>query len=201
MPEMDGMEATLRIRDIHSAVLNHNIPIIAMTANAMQGDRERCLEVGMNDYVAKPINSQALGEALNRWLPDEARQKKASEKQPPIDQAQVIEKAVFDRSSFLHRLMDDEDLARMIIAAFLDDIPLQIQELKDSLEADRLTDAERQAHTIKGAAANLGAEALRGIAFEMEKYGKAGDLSAIRDRMSELELQFEALKEVLKKEV
>ncbi|MEI6702313.1 MAG: response regulator, partial [Deltaproteobacteria bacterium] len=67
MPEMDGLEATLHIRSPASAVLNHRIPIIAMTANAMQGDREKCLEAGMNDYVSKPISPHALAEALDKW--------------------------------------------------------------------------------------------------------------------------------------
>jgi len=69
MPEMNGLEATLLIRNPQSAVLNHQIPIIAMTAGAMQGDREKCLEAGMNDYVSKPIFPQALSEALDKWLP------------------------------------------------------------------------------------------------------------------------------------
>jgi len=71
MPEMDGLEATRHIRDPQSAVLNHRIPILAMTAHAMQGDRERCLEAGMNDYVAKPVAPQTLAEALDTWLPKE----------------------------------------------------------------------------------------------------------------------------------
>ncbi len=68
MPVLDGMEATRQIRDPQSAVLDHAIPIIAMTAEAMQGDREKCLEAGMNDYVAKPVTPQALAERLERWL-------------------------------------------------------------------------------------------------------------------------------------
>jgi PAS domain S-box-containing protein len=71
MPEIDGLEATRRIRDPQSAVRNHQIPIIAMTAAAMQGDRERCLEAGMNAYVTKPVSPKALVEALNAWLPEE----------------------------------------------------------------------------------------------------------------------------------
>ena len=65
MPEMDGMEATRKIRNPQSAVQNHQIPIIAMTAHAMQGDREKCLEAGMNDYVSKPVSPQAL---VTRWI-------------------------------------------------------------------------------------------------------------------------------------
>jgi PAS domain S-box-containing protein len=71
MPEIDGLEATRRIRDPQSAVHNHQIPIIAMTAAAMQGDRERCLEAGMNGYVTKPVSPRSLVEALNTWLPPE----------------------------------------------------------------------------------------------------------------------------------
>ncbi len=71
MPEMDGLEATRIIRDPESSVLSHCVPVIAMTANAMRGDRERCLDAGMNAYVAKPISPQSLAEALNAWLPEE----------------------------------------------------------------------------------------------------------------------------------
>jgi CheY-like chemotaxis protein len=70
MPQMDGYEATRAIRNPNSSVLNHNIPVIAMTANAMKGDREECLEAGMDDYVAKPINVQDLADAIERNLPD-----------------------------------------------------------------------------------------------------------------------------------
>jgi CheY-like chemotaxis protein len=69
MPEMDGLEATQQIRHPRSAVLHRRIPIIAMTAHAMQGDRERCLEAGMDDYVAKPVSPQVLAEVLDKWLP------------------------------------------------------------------------------------------------------------------------------------
>jgi CheY-like chemotaxis protein len=71
MPEMDGLEATHIIRDPQSPVLDHQIPIIAMTAHAMLGDRDYCLEAGMNDYISKPVSPHALIEALNTWLPHE----------------------------------------------------------------------------------------------------------------------------------
>jgi CheY-like chemotaxis protein len=74
MPVMDGLEATRRIRNSQVRVLNHQIPIIAMTANAMEGDREKCLEAGMNDYVPKPVSPMALAEALDKWLPEDTDQ-------------------------------------------------------------------------------------------------------------------------------
>jgi PAS domain S-box-containing protein len=208
MPKMDGLETTRHIRDIQSAVLDHNIPIIAMTAHAMQGDHERCMASGMNDYISKPVDLQALAEVLNRWLPDKTSKNLIPTHAKPMSQVaqtekrlQTIEIRIFDKDALMQRLMDDEELARVVIVGFLNDIPLQIQALKDYLKAGDITGAERQAHTIKGASANIGGEALRAIAFEMEKNSRSGDLPAIQKHMNELELQFEFLREVLKKDM
>jgi CheY-like chemotaxis protein/HPt (histidine-containing phosphotransfer) domain-containing protein len=207
MPEMDGIETTRHIRDHQSAVLNHNIPVIAMTANVMRGDRERCLEAGMNDYISKPFELQALLEVLRRWLPDETNYKQASAQAsaatllPKTIEPRTAPAAVFDKAGLMQRLLDDDQLMQLVLASFLKDIPLQIQALKDFLEAGDTVGAGRQAHTIKGASANISAEALRAIAAEMEIYGKSGDLDAIRKHISELETQFGRLREVLEKEI
>ena len=192
MPEMDGLEATRQIRNPQSAVPNHQIPIIAMTAHAMQGDRERCLEAGMNDYVTKPVAPQALAEALEKWLPKETagttdQAPMTAEGTASVSTLRNSEAPVFDRAGMMARLMDDEDLARTVTEGFLDDIPRQIEALRGYLEAGDAPGAERQAHTIKGASANVGGEALRAVAFEMEKAGKAGDLDAVEARMADLE--------------
>ena len=193
MPVMDGLEATRCIRDEESYVLNHQLPIIAMTANVMQADLERCLEAGMNDTLSKPIDPRALAAVLERWLP-----KKSQAALPPkisastAPQAADEQRAVFDRRGLFFRLSDDQDLARLVIAGFLGDIPLQMQALKDYLDEGNSAGVERQAHTIKGAAANISAEALRASAAEMEK--ECRSLAAVRGRMGELELQFERLK-------
>ncbi len=201
MPEMDGLEATRRIRDIQSSVFNHNIPIIAMTANAMKEDREHWLEAGMNDYVSKPIKPQALSEMLLRWLPKEDNPNQTSTQGSLASPTGKDNLTVFDKSNLLERLMDDEELVDLVISNFLKDIPLQIQALKDCLEKDDAVGAERQSHTIKGAAANISAQALCDVANEMEVSGRNGDLSAMRERIAELERQFERLKEQLKKEM
>jgi PAS domain S-box-containing protein len=201
MPELDGMETTRRIRDTQSTVLNHNIPIIAMTAHALQGDRERFLAAGMNDYVSKPIDPRALVEALNRWLPGDAGARLASDQTMKMPSPEKAELKVFDKVALLQRLMNDDELARIVIAGFLKDIPYQIQSLKDYLEAGDITSSERQAHTIKGAAANVGGEALRATALEFEKNVKSSDLDVLRKLIGELELQFNRLKEELEKEI
>lgn len=108
---------------------------------------------------------------------------------------------IFDRAGMMARIMDDEDLARTVIEAFLDDVPKQIEALRGYLEAGDAPGVERQAHTIKGASANVGGERLHAVAFEMEKAGKAGDLSAGKARMADLEAQFDRLKEAMTKEL
>jgi CheY-like chemotaxis protein/CHASE1-domain containing sensor protein/HPt (histidine-containing phosphotransfer) domain-containing protein len=214
MPVMDGFEATKRIRkgerkmmndeesatdDSHSSFI---LPIIAMTAHAMQVDRERCIEAGMNDYVTKPISPQALAEVLDKWLPQEnddrcAEVMKKNETEEDASRSSLI----FDRAGLMARLMDDEDLARMLVEGFLEDIPKQIAALKGYLETGDVTGIERQAHTIRGVSANVGGERLREVAFEMEKAAKAGDLSAAGRHIPELEAQFNLLNQAMTKEL
>ena len=196
MPTMDGLEATIHIRDPRSAVRNHDVPIVAMTAHAMQGDRERCLRVGMNDYVSKPVSPAALAEALDRWLPrdDAPRPPEASAEAGASASATAepsaaddSERSVFDRTGLLSRLMDDEDLARTVVEGFLEDIPRQAAALRGHLDAGDAEGATRQAHTIKGASANVGGEAVRAAALEIEKAARAGDLAAAASHLPDLE--------------
>ena len=210
MPEMDGYETTAKIRDQQSLVLNHDIPIIAMTANAMAGDREKCIKAGMNDYLSKPVNPQTLAEMLEKWLPDdEADEKETSgSTDEPVEtksRAQNNKKKtvvpVFDEAAMMSRLMDDKDLAKIVIAGFIEDIPMQIETLKGCLDINDIASAERQAHTIKGAAANVGGEALREAAFKIEKAGKEEDLPAMSAALPEMERQFTRLKAAMEKGV
>jgi PAS domain S-box-containing protein len=198
MPVMDGLEATRQIRSPESGVPNHDVPVIAMTAHALQGDRERCIEAGMNDYVSKPVSPRTLAEVLARWLPekkDELEVPDAEETPPPVLPSSAP--LVFDRAGMLERLMDDEDLVRVVTESFLDDVPRQIEALRRYLDAWDAPGAERQAHSIKGASSNVGGEALRALAFEMEKAGKAGDLGSVAARMDDLEHEFVRLKEAM----
>jgi CheY-like chemotaxis protein/HPt (histidine-containing phosphotransfer) domain-containing protein len=201
MPEMDGLEATRQIRNPQSAVLNHQIPIIAMTANAMKGDREECLAAGMNDYVSKPVSPQALVEALNRYLPREAAAamgKTAGQREEtaPVSAGEA-EAPVFDQAGLMYRMMDDHNLARTVISGFLDDLPHRIEALKACLESGDAAGATRQAHSTKSAYASVGGEALGKVALEMGNAAKAGDLESITARLPDLEIQNTRYKEVI----
>jgi len=193
MPEMDGLEATRAIRSGKTGVLNPKIPIIAMTAHAMKGDRERCLEAGMDDYISKPIAPQALAEALEKWV-ETPQERSPAAAAPGGETSRPAGPPVFDRQAFMARLMGDEDLAKDIIAGFLEDIPKRIHALKKHLDQGDAGSAGGQAHAIKGAAANVGGMTMSAVAFEMEKAGNAGRREELAALMPELERQFDLLK-------
>ena len=224
MPDMDGLQATRQIREregkqkqtagIRSQVIETvlPIPIIAMTAHAVQGDREKCLAAGMNDYVSKPVTPYSLAKVLERWLPKDKDEKKMMIDECGMMNGKEIEKdevhsslithhssLIFDRAGMMERLMNDEDLVRMIVEGFLGDIPRQMEVLRGCLDAGDRLGAERQAHTIKGAAANVGGNDLCAVAFEIEKAAEAGDLKAAGEHLPELESAFDRLRTEMKK--
>jgi PAS domain S-box-containing protein len=206
MPEMDGYEATRQIRSPESKVHNREVPIIAMTANTLQGDRDKCIEAGMNDYLSKPVEPQHLAEMLEKWLPDEKESASRTHKLLEKEDIGVGGEAdttlpTFDKAGMMERLMNDQDLAKEVLAIFLEDIPQQIQALKDFLAANDKQGIVLQAHTIKGAAANVGGEALREAASRMEKKAKDGKISDVQTCMTNLEKEFEKYKEATDKEM
>jgi CheY-like chemotaxis protein len=201
MPVMDGLEATRQIRDPGSAVRDHDVPVIAMTAHAMQGDHEKCLEAGMNDYVSKPLMLKDLAGVIEKWLPGRKKEYpgtrgKAGMKN--VEKWSSVRPYLWDRAGMMARLDHDISLARMVIDTFVKDIPLQIVTLRGYLEAGDGLRAERQAHTIRGASANVGGEALGAAALEIQKAAAAGDMDTAKERMAELEGQFERLRQSMK---
>ena len=202
MPEVDGFEATAMIRNSNSKVLNHAIPIVAMTANAMQGDREHCLDAGMDDYVSKPVSPSALAEVLRKWLPRvaaaaEMQASRGPESEPVSGCTEETEAPVFDRAGMVERMMDDEELMREVATGFLGEIPGKIALLKNFLENGDSAGIQFQAHAIKGGAATVCGEALKKVAFAMEQAGKAGDVNAARALIVNLETQFDLLQQAM----
>ena len=200
MPVLDGFSATKKIRDLRSNVINHAIPVIAMTANAMQGDRERCMEVGMDDYIAKPVDPSKLKQALERWLP--ASLKGVQKEQKPFTEPTVRGKdnrsaVVFDSKDLNQRLMGDADLVIAVVTAFLQDMPTQMELLKALVSKHDQEGIRLQAHKIKGASRNVAGLAMSRVAGRMENLASEASLQIISELFVELEACYEALKTVL----
>ncbi len=197
MPVMDGMETARQIRSHESAVLNHEVPIIAMTAHAMRGDREKCLQAGMNDYLPKPISRNSLVALLAKWLPGDELHRRVCES----EELAAGEQRIWDKSGLLERLMGDEDLTRQIVKEFLKDVPVRIQAIREYLEKGDVQNAKRFIHALKGVSANVGGQGLENAAGHMEKALRIGDLASALAHMTELETQFELLREAMVKEI
>jgi PAS domain S-box-containing protein len=217
MPEMDGFEATRRIRGGSTPTLNPRVPIIALTANALSGDRERCLEAGMNDYVAKPVKPEELGRTLDRWSRElkpasdkpaaEAVVAGASASGAPFPASSIpnapqavltpADRVVFDAKDFLNTVMGDRGLARKVVRRFLADLPQQMAGLKAAVERDDLVEAGRLLHRLKGASGTIGARALFRVTTEMEKASMGRDYSALRRLMGVVEPEVKALNQAL----
>jgi PAS domain S-box-containing protein len=190
MPVMDGFEATRRIRES----IQPGIPIIAVTADAMAGDRDRCLSKGMNDYLSKPVDLGRLADLLAKWLPvSEIDDTQQSPGKP--DAAEPG----FDGQALLGRLMGDRQLACKVLQGFLLDVPSQLQNLRQRLEESDAPGARRQAHALKGAAATVSAQDLRAIALAIEQSGAAGELDQCNELLPRAIDEFERFKNTLER--
>jgi len=193
MPVMDGFEATAAIRE---ELGDDPIPIIAMTAHAMAGDRERALDAGMDDYLSKPVLRDQLEQALTTWIPDDARGLEDSPHVeldtehlpnpqgehtmtdhaiPAIDQTVLDELRVYQREG-------GPDIIGDLIGLFLSDTPPRLTDLSSQIEAGDAAGIASAAHALKGSSAQLGAMHLSALCREVELFGRShdsGDLSGV----------------------
>jgi PAS domain S-box-containing protein len=197
MPEMDGYEASRRIRQPDTAIRNHAIPIVATTAHAMAGDREKCLAAGMNGYVSKPLSCKVLEQAIEEWTGGKPAREQAP-LPPPVPTPKVTLTA-FDCADLLERLMGNEDLARRIIRKFVEEMPREIARLAQAVNQLDCAAVRLAAHSIKGAAANVGGMEMREIAWKLEQAGTAGDPQGAAAAMPELALNFERVKPIMER--
>ncbi len=180
LPGMDGYELTRLIRDSDSFVRNKNVPIVALTARWGRGDRERCLEKGMDDFISKPIEPNRLSKVIGRQLSKSIRNgRKTSDAYEETDS-----NAIPDGSD------NDIQLFKKLIKIYLQKLPLQIRDLKQALKENNPAMVQELGHTIKGGSALIEAKTLRDYAFEIEKAGKSHDMKLARELVSRLEDEY-----------
>ena len=170
MPEMDGMEATAEIRRRERETGGGRTPIIAMTAHAMKGDRERCLEAGMDGYVSKPIQTQELFAALAAVAPAEPAAAPAATTEAPAAPAE--EAPLLDPTEALARVGGDWDLLKSLAEVFFDSYPAQLAQLREAVGRGDAPTVYRLAHTLVGAVGIFGAKPAVEAAARLEGMGR-----------------------------
>jgi CheY-like chemotaxis protein/HPt (histidine-containing phosphotransfer) domain-containing protein len=179
MPYMDGLETTqaIRAREQDTAT---RVPIVAMTAHAMEGDRERCLAAGMDGYVTKPLHPTELFEVIARLTASAAHM-------PETSPAPEGEQDILDRRTLWERVAGDADLLREIIELFLADCPERLMELHEALTHQDCTALARAAHRLKGALGNISANHALAAVRCVETSARAGDVHAATEALARLE--------------
>ncbi|MDR3088299.1 MAG: response regulator [Desulfobulbaceae bacterium] len=206
MPVMDGFTATQTIRG--DSELYPQTPIIAMTAHAIAGDRERCLAAGMDDYLAKPIDQWELVRLLRKYLPNTPQDtppeaatvtsdEQSTASSPESPQVAPLDDNDINMADFLNRVGDDQELARSILAELQSELPRQAILLHSHINNHNAEAAARQAHKMRGAIANIGAAASCRLLSEIERLGRQGDTDGQRQTGLLLQPRLDGLLETI----
>lgn len=188
MPVMDGLEAARAIRSMTGGASDSDLPVIALTARVTEDDRARCLNAGMSSYIGKPVSARDLVENVNRVM--------MSRTEFPMS-ASGKNLRIFDLDDVLKRFDNDLELLREVAAAFTEDAPRQIATIRRSLEEEDEEVLCRQAHTLKGAAGNIGAVALSAACRRLEMAAATNGAYGIEPLVESVELEYAKLKDLL----
>jgi PAS domain S-box-containing protein len=197
MPVMGGFEATHRIRELEEGTDGH-LPIIAMTANAMTGDREKCLEAGMDDYISKPIDIQKVSDLLNQWAERLERDRKFKDARSSTTVQSSASSRLAGEPVNVTRALDnlsgDRELFAEVLGIFLESMPDSITTLKTAVSSGDAEQLRMVAHGLKGAASNVCAEPARRSAERLERLAAEGNYAGVEQALQQLEEAFQDLK-------
>jgi len=194
MPNLNGLDASLKIREIEQQRGGH-VLIIAMTANAMQDDKERALKVGMDSYLSKPINVQALLDEINRFFPN-----RPTPKQVAVEKNQVLE-TICDWEAALARLGGETDILEMMVGLFLEEQQGYLNAIHTALEAQDNPVLQRELHTLKGICATLGAEKIEAQLRSLEPLAVKGAFEDVTLGLVNVEANLQILTQFLQQKL
>ena len=191
MPELGGLEATRKIRETEKPG-GKRIPIIAMTAHAMRGDREKCIEAGMDGYVSKPLDPQTFVQTVEAMA--------RGEKEAHVElESSNIEKTEFDSAALLSRYTGNRKLLKSLVRAFRIDCPKMMSRIRKALESQNASELADAAHAMKGSVGNFGPSSALVAAKQLEMGARSGRLDGSRDTFAELEASIAHLLPALEK--
>ena len=198
MPEMDGYEATAKIRRRENGASNRSV-IIAVTANVLEGEYEKCLAAGMDDYLAKPVKIEMLHQMLDRWVDASGEQSKTtaetSEFFPSEDDPEVIDLSVLATFREIQQ-PGTPDMVNKLVNLFVDDTTKRIEVLRKVATEENIAAIKKQAHSIKGSSSFIGAVRITNLSAELEE--KASDIAQMRVLIAELEAEFKKVRQFFK---
>ncbi len=194
MPVMDGYEATAIIRSQESKVKDHSVPVIALTGHALDGDMEKCIKAGMDDYLSKPVKPGEMADMIDKWLLNQEPVQDRKHSAVHMD----AEDDVFDLSLLMSNFPEDKGLIHNLLNDFCEYLPDKLSALKVAFAKNDANLIRDEAHALKGSSANMGAIAMQKIAREIEKRAKSGDIAAIEALIKQLDEQSETVLTVIK---
>ena len=192
MPVMDGYEATGRIRRMEQKTDRARVPIIALTAHAMKGDREHCLAVGMDDHLSKPFTEQQLNTLLQKWLHDSGgKETQPEQKQDaPVKQtATVIDESVLDNYRRIQQ-PGKPDIIGRLVDIYLGNSPDILREISDAIVNGDMERLWQSAHSLKSSSANLGATTLAALCETAEEMGRNNQADKLPEMIAEIEKEY-----------
>jgi CheY-like chemotaxis protein len=198
MPEMDGLEATRRLREHQMNGANNfqsRIVVVAMTAHAMQGDREKCLAAGMDDYLSKPVRPKDVRTMLEKWGGLAAPE--FCPPPPPPATAVVADEAPVDMSRMMDLTDGNMDQLRELVDMYFKQTQMQIGQMREAVRDGKADQARRVAHSCAGASATLGMTRLVPLLRELEKLGASGSLTGAGVICENIATEFERIREFL----
>ena len=200
MPEMDGFQATTEIRRMESEKDRPKHNIVALTANAMKGDREKCLAVGMNDYLTKPYTHETIINTLKRWLPAQNWQREKHKSETITDtlkngtkmESDIVD---YDIANGLKAILKDR--FGIMIDKFEANAEKLINEMHEAYSAKDMETLRRGAHTLKGSGGTLGAKKLQQACLELESSAQQAEPSQLKEQLAEVEAEYRKFKQHL----
>jgi CheY-like chemotaxis protein len=203
MPELDGFEATVEIRKREKSANRKRTPIIALTANAMEQDKEDCLNAGMDDHLAKPLSRLQLKAKLDRWMPEALSaqpDKPAAAPITPVKEVDILDRQVLSQLRELESIEDPHLLSRVLML-YLEDAPKLVEKLKRAVDQKDAREIELNAHTLKSSSANIGATALASHCGELHSVARAMEIDGAARIFSVVEAAFSQVQSAVAAEV